>query len=78
MRAGGLTQSLESVWSEDGLRAASVVTALRPGDEAVGDEPVDQARDTALAQQDLARELGHAETPVRRLGELEKGVVLRQ
>ena len=67
---------VEPALGEDRLGAARVGEAGAALDEAVADEAVDQARDAALAEQDLVGELAHPDPPVGRLGDRQQRVVL--
>ena len=61
---------------QDGLGTARIGEAGAPLDETVVDEPVDQARDAALAEEDLVGQLAHPDPPSGRLGDRQQRVVL--
>ena len=62
--------------SEDRLRATGVGKARIALDQAVQDEPVDQARDAALAEDHAVRQLAHPDPPIGRVRDRQQRVVL--
>ena len=71
----GRPEPFETALRQDGLRAARVGQAGAPLDEPVADEPVDQARHAALAEEDLFGQLAHPDPSFRRVRDREQGVV---
>ena len=57
---------------------ATILLAACPLDGAGADEPVDEPRQPALAEQHRGGEVGHAEAPVRGVAQVEQHLVLVQ
>ncbi len=69
-------QPVQAGRRQDRLRAAGVGQARVALDQAVEDEPVDQPRDAALAQDHAVGQLAHPDPPIGRVRDSQQGVVL--
>ena len=75
--AGGL-DLLHARVGEPGIQAAAVAGGGAPGDVALLDEPVDQARAAAATEQDPVGDLGHTHAVLGRVVEEHQHLVGRQ
>ena len=75
MGAAGGEERLDAGVGENGVQAAAVGLAALAGDQAVADEPVDDAGDAAHGQEDGVGELVHPQPASGRAVEVEQHLV---
>src|SRR6187200_2410432 len=78
MRGARRGQRTGTIRREAGVEDATILRARLADDQATLLQPVDEAGDTALAQEHRARELAHAQPVLGRALQVEQHLVLRQ